>query len=190
MADATFLRFQPGAVVVVTGAAHGIGREIALAAARAGLAVSAWDLDAEGAARIADELAGTGAAAHGLHVDVTQPDQVEAALARATEELGPVGHLVNNAGPSSYEAYTFDEGIVSAVGSVRTVTGAWLALPGSQDGSVVNISSIAGAIVGGSAADWYASAKAAIAGYTRYLALGRPNGIRANAVAPGVTRTR
>jgi 3-oxoacyl-[acyl-carrier protein] reductase len=191
MADPTFLRFQPGAVVVVTGAAHGIGREIALAAAQAGLAVSAWDLDADGAVRIADELAAAGAsAAHGLHVDVTRPEQVEAALARATEELGPVGHLVNNAGPSSYEPYSFEDGIVSAVGSVRSVTGAWLALPGSQDGSVVNISSIAGAIVGGSAADWYASAKAAIAGYTRYLALGRPNGIRANAVAPGVTRTR
>ena len=189
MDNSNFLGFPPGAAVVVTGAASGIGREIARVAARVGLSVSAWDVDGAGVARLAEELAAGGATVQPLEVDVTQPEAVAQAFARATAELGAVAHLVNNAGPSSYEPYTFDDGLVSAVGSLRSVTGAWLDLPGSHDGSVVNIASIAGAIVGGSAADWYAAAKAAIAGYTRHIALSRPNGIRANAVAPGVTRT-
>ena len=46
-----------------------------------------------------------------------------------------------------------------------------------------------GPITGGGAADWYPTAKAAITGYTRYLAVNRPNGIRANTVAPGFTAT-
>jgi 3-oxoacyl-[acyl-carrier protein] reductase len=188
--ETTFLRFPPDAAAVVTGAANGIGRETAIAAAGAGLAVSAWDVDGDGVARLAEQLAANGASAHGLQVDVRSREEVDRALALATAAFGGIAHLVNNAGPSSFDPHSFDEGLVSAVGSLRGVTEAWLARPGSRDGSVVNISSIAGAIVGGSAADWYASAKAAIAGYTRYLALSRPNGIRANAVAPGVTRTQ
>lgn len=182
-----FLGFPGNAVAVVTGAAHGIGRAIALAAARQGVTVAAWDLEGDVVEELAREPDG---AALGLQVDVTDDAQVGDAMRRTAEELGPVGFLVNNAGPSSYGASSFADALVSAVDSVRRVTEAWLAQPGSRDGSVVNISSVAGALTGGGAADWYATAKAGIVGYTRYLALHRPHGIRANAIAPGFTRTR
>jgi NAD(P)-dependent dehydrogenase (short-subunit alcohol dehydrogenase family) len=185
-----FLGFPGDAVAVVTGAAHGIGREIARAAVPQGVAVAAWDLEDEAVGELAAELDGAGARALGLTVDVTDDEQVAAAMARTIDELGPAGFLVNNAGPSSFGSVTFAEGLVNAVDSVRRVTEAWLAQSGSEEGSVVSISSVAGTLTGGGAADWYGAAKAGIAGYMRYLALHRPRGIRANAIAPGFTHTR
>ena len=70
-----------------------------------------------------------------------------------------------------------------------TVTDAWLAAGRQRGDAVVNLSSVAGTATGVGDEAWYPSAKAAIAGYTRYLALNRPQGIRANAVAPGLIRT-
>jgi len=72
---------------------------------------------------------------------------------------------------------------------VANVTTAWLALGRREGDAVVNVSSVAGNITGAGAEPWYPSAKAAIAGFTRYLALRRPGGIRANAVAPGLIDT-
>lgn len=185
----TFLGFPRSASIIVTGAASGIGRRIAHDAARLGLGVSAWDVDEGGLAGLQGEVSDAEGRVLPLCVDVDRPSEIAEALDRTAAELGPVGHLVNNAGPSSFGGLEFDDGLVRAVGSVRHVTAAWLQRPGSHDGSVVNISSVAGSITGGGATDWYAAAKAAIAGYTRFLALNRPNGVRANAVAPGFTRT-
>lgn len=185
----SFLDFPRDAVLVVTGAASGIGREVAVAAAAVGLSTSAWDVDGDRIGQLAEELRGTDVPALGLRVDVADGPAVADALAQTTEELGAVAYVVNNAGPSSFSTIAFADALAVAVGSVRLVTEAWLAQPGSRGGAVVNISSIAGAITGGGAADWYATAKSAIAGYTRYLAVNRPNGIRANAVAPGFTET-
>jgi 3-oxoacyl-[acyl-carrier protein] reductase len=189
MAD-DFLGFDGDAVAVVTGAAHGIGREIARAAARHGAAVAAWDVEAEPLEALTQELHAAGGRALAVTVDVTDVEQVGAAMERTVGELGDAAFLVNNAGPSSYGSTNFAAGLTAAVDSVRAVTEAWLGEPGSEGGSVVSISSVAGTLTGGGAADWYAAAKAAIAGYTRYLALHRPRGIRANAIAPGFTRTR
>jgi NAD(P)-dependent dehydrogenase (short-subunit alcohol dehydrogenase family) len=184
-----FLGFPRGTTVVVTGAASGIGRAVALVAAECGLAVAGWDVDDEGLATLDAELVAAGARALTVRADVGDESGVETALERTTAELGAVACLVNNAGPSSYGGLAFDEALAVAVGSVRRVTEAWLAQPGSQGGSVVNVASVAGPITGGGAAAWYPAAKAAITGYTRYLAVERPHGIRANAVAPGFTAT-
>lgn len=184
-----FLRFEPDAVVIVTGAASGIGRAISREAAANGLAVAVWDLDAEGAAALAEELRGLGARAEGIVVDVTDAASVAAAFAMTREQLGACRHLVNNAGPHMYAEVTFADGLIQGAASMQAVTTRWLADAGSQAGSVVNVASTAGAVTGGTGVDWYAAAKAAVAGYTRHLALHRPNGIRANAVAPGFTRT-
>jgi NAD(P)-dependent dehydrogenase (short-subunit alcohol dehydrogenase family) len=65
---------------------------------------------------------------------------------------------------------------------------AWLATAPPEGASLVNTASVAGNWIG-TASDWYTTAKAAIAGYTRYLAAYRSDAVRANAVAPGMTDT-
>lgn len=185
----TFLRFPPDAAVVVTGAASGIGRGTAELAASVGLGVGAWDLNADGAREVAAVLDESGARSHPVTVDVTDARAVAAAFAETAEALGPVRYLVNNAGPTSFVTRPFADGLVAAAASMVTVTDAWLAAGRAPGDAVVNLSSVAGTSTGVGDEAWYPSAKAAIAGYTRYLALNRPQGIRANAVAPGLIRT-
>ena len=82
-----------GKVAVVTGGGAGIGRGIARGLAAFGASVAIWERDAETCASAAEEVGGLG-----ITTDVRQSDEVDAALARTADELGPVGILVNNAG--------------------------------------------------------------------------------------------
>lgn len=183
-----FLRFPEDAVAVVTGAASGIGRATADLLVSAGVAVSGWDLNSAAIEDWASSANATGGRALGLTVDVTDENAVRAALAETEQQLGPAGFLVNNAGPASTTEFAFADALTISAGTVEVVTRNWLSTRGSENGHVVNISSVAGFHIG-VGQPWYAAAKAAIAGYTKYLALNRPNGIRANAIAPGMTVT-
>jgi 3-oxoacyl-[acyl-carrier protein] reductase len=180
--------FEHGQRLLVTGGASGIGRSVARLAAAAGLHVCVWDLDGDGAAQVCDEIAATGAArpSH-QRVDVTDESAVRAALAAEFGAEGPA-FLVNNAGPASGSELSFDIGLRAAAGSVDIVTSAWLAEGRGGQVSVVNLASVAGNLKGVPPA-WYSASKAAIAGYTRYLAATYGDRIRANAVAPGVVST-
>jgi NAD(P)-dependent dehydrogenase (short-subunit alcohol dehydrogenase family) len=179
--------FPPGDVVAVTGAGSGIGRAVAMRAAEAGLAVAALDLDADAVAATVTQIHRAGGRAVAAVADVTRADQVTAGLDQA-RSLGPVRYLVNNAGPASATELEFDAGLRAAVGSVRLVTEAWLAAGVPEGAALVNVSSVAGTVVG-TASDWYSAAKAAIAGYTRHLAAYRSEVVRSNAVAPGMVDT-
>lgn len=175
--------------VLVTGGGSGIGRAIGHRLAKAGHIVHLWDRAPGAADSVAGEIRDAGGYAIANVVDVTEGAAVADAFDRARTR-GIVAHLVNNAGPSSFEGQDFDAALLAAVGSLHAVTGAWLSAELPKGSSVVNISSLAGNIFSsGEPTGWYAAAKAAIAGYTRDLAARRPQGIRANAVAPGLIVT-
>ncbi len=182
------LGFSPGDVVIVTGAGSGIGRATARNAAAVGLAVAGWDLNPDGVAETVRDIEHEGGRAVAVTADVTDDAQVAAALATSAGRLGEARYLVNNAGPASASELEFDRAITIALGSMRRVATGWLAR-GRQDGAaLVNVSSVAGNLIG-TAPDWYPAAKAGIMGYTRHLAAYRSDVLRANAVAPGMTDT-
>ena len=184
-----FLRYPDRAAVVITGAGSGIGRATAVLAARSGLRVALWDLNRAAVDELAIQLRSEQAEVLVAEVDVTDPAAVDAGFAETAAQFGHLDYLVNNAGPTSHVTQTFDQGVLAAAGSMARVTEAWLALPRHDGDAVVCLSSVAGTHTGVGSESWYPAAKAAIAGMTRYLALNRPGGIRANAVAPGVIRT-
>ena len=184
-----FLKFPADASVVVTGAGSGIGRATARICAEAGLRVALWDVVPESVESLREELTHSGATTFIAKVDVLDEADITAGFTATQRAFGHIDYLVNNAGPANATAVSFTEGLVMAAGSMANVTNAWLALGRREGDAVVNVASVAGNITGGGAEPWYPSAKAAIAGFTRHLALHRPGGIRANAVAPGLIDT-
>jgi 3-oxoacyl-[acyl-carrier protein] reductase len=186
-----------GKVVLVTGAARGLGRRYCETLAAAGASVVGVDIS-----DCAETVAGVTAAggtALGVAVDVTEPDSCHAGVAATLGEFGRLDGLVNNA--ALYATLTsgpFDaipEPEWEAAMSVN-VTGVWnmcrAAVPAMREsggGSIVNISSLA-AVYGLPNALHYTTSKAAVLGLTRGLAreLGR-SWIRVNAVAPSAVDT-
>lgn len=92
-------------IAVVTGAASGIGREIARTFAREGASIAIADLDHAGARRTAAELERDGARAIALTVDVTSEAQVDAAMARVVESFGRIDVLAETCCPPSWVPY-------------------------------------------------------------------------------------
>jgi NAD(P)-dependent dehydrogenase (short-subunit alcohol dehydrogenase family) len=181
------LGFTPKDVVIVTGAGSGIGRATAVNAAAVGLAVAAWDIDADGVAATVRDIQQARGEGVAVTADVTDDSQVAEALA-ISARLGDVRYLVNNAGPASAAELEFDHAVVAGIGSMRRVAAAWLDRGRQDEAALVNVASVAGNLIG-TAPDWYPSVKAGIMGYTRHLAAHRSDVVRANAVAPGMTDT-
>jgi 3-oxoacyl-[acyl-carrier protein] reductase len=189
-----------GKTVVVTGAAHGIGRALCLAFAERGAIVWACDvLDAELAAT-ADACRAQGGVCHARRLDVRDRDAVQRFMAEASAASGRVDILVNNAGGvlgytgKPLEQVTPDEwdGILG----VNLTGGFWMAqaaAPGMKAagwGRIVTISSGAGLNISLTGLQAYAAAKAGAIHLTRQLAheLG-PFGITVNSIAPGFIRS-
>jgi len=154
MAPDASKRSVAGRVVIVTGAASGMGRAAAQLFGAEGAHVAVFDRDAEGAAETADMITGAGGDAFARAVDVTDPDQIVAAVSDAIDRLGPVGILVNNAGISlpapidgaddAYDAAWELTLAVNLTGYVRMVRACLPHLLADGAGRIVNIASTEG----------------------------------------------
>lgn len=180
-------------VAVVTGAASGIGREIALAFARAGAVVACLDVDLAGCGQTAGEIEVAGSESLAVECNVSQPDAVEAAFAEVDRRFGRVDVLVNDAFVPSHtrpQELTLDEW--SRVMDVN-VTGYLLCsqaagrrmIERGSGGSMVNLSSIASSAALGRGNFAYSVSKGAVDSLTRELAIEwAPFRIRVNAIKP------
>jgi NAD(P)-dependent dehydrogenase (short-subunit alcohol dehydrogenase family) len=174
--------------VVITGGGSGIGRATAIACAALGLRVAVWDIAADNARATIEALGIAETRSHMVIADVSDPGAVESAFAETIAHVGPVRYLVNNAGPRAADPYSFDDGMRLGAGSVELVTRSWMATSPPPDASIVNVASVAGNIAG-TDPPWYAANKAAIAGYTRAMAIALAPHVRVNAVAPSLVNT-
>ncbi len=188
-----------GKRVIVTGGGQGLGRAFALHLAGLGARVLAADIRADRLETTREHATARGVEIHASTTDVTDPDQTRTLAATATEMLGGLDALVNNAaiveGLTRRPFDEIDEGEWDRVLEVN-VKGAWLcakaAVPLLRDaggGSIVNMASEV-AFSGSPGLAHYVTSKAAIIGLTRVLTreLGADR-IRVNALAPGFIPT-
>ncbi|MFP5462667.1 MAG: SDR family NAD(P)-dependent oxidoreductase [Gammaproteobacteria bacterium] len=189
-------QFQ-GRTAIVTGAASGIGRAIAIALGAEGANVVVNDLKLEAAKAVSDEIVAAGGSALGIAGDVGKPEDVKAAVDAAVERFGALHLAVNNAGISGplglladidIEGYKklMDVNLHSVFYGMHYQIPAMLKAGG---GSIVNVASILG-LVGSPIAVPYVAAKHGVTGMTKAAALGYADkGIRINSVHPGYIDT-
>ncbi|GEL23854.1 3-oxoacyl-ACP reductase [Pseudonocardia sulfidoxydans NBRC 16205] len=189
-----------GKLALVTGGAAGIGRETARTLAREGAEVVIADIDLDRAKQVADEI---GAAASALHFDATDAASIEALVTEVVGRHGRIDVVHNNAALVGPDAWYTDGSVVDTTiemwdrafaTNVRSIfvmcKNVLPHMAAAGKGSIVNMASVAG-LRGSPALTAYGSSKAAVIGLTRYVAAqhGR-QGVRCNAIAPGVIRTQ
>lgn len=185
---------------LVTGAGHGIGAEIAETLAVAGADVVVhYGSSAADAAETVTAIEAAGRKSIAIQADVTVPEQVRHLVAESVAFLGGLTVLVANAGavvtrsPVAELTPQLWRQIID-VNATSTFLTCQAAIPALVDsrGSIVTLGSVSAYNGGGPGAVAYATAKAAVAGFTRGLARElAPSGVRVNAVAPGfIANTR
>jgi 3-oxoacyl-[acyl-carrier protein] reductase len=209
-----------GRVAFVTGGSRGLGRADALTLARAGADVVVADLLVESELSSDTDRYGTlatvarqqglvhteetvreieamGRRALAVRCDVTDRGEVDAAVARAADELGSVDILVNNAGTLDHVAQFHDQSPelwerdlrVNLSGAFNCAQAAWPHMKARGWGRIVNMASVAGTL-GGFGQASYSTTKSGLLGLTKTLAMeGGRHGITCNAIVPGVIAT-
>ena len=182
-------------IAIVTGGARGIGAAVSRRLAADGMAVAVLDLKESECAGTVDAITSAGGRALAVGADVSQADQVEAAVTKVAAEFGPPVVLVNNAGVLRDNLlFKMSEDDWDTVLGVH-LRGAFLMSRAAQKhmvdqrfGRIINLSS--SSALGNRGQSNYSAAKAGMQGFTKTLAIELGQfGITANAVAPGFIAT-
>ncbi len=188
-----------GKVALVTGASSGIGAATATVLADLGARVAiAYHNNQTGAEQVRDGIARTGGKAVSIRADVRDSGEIHALVKAATDQLGPIDILINNAGSLverqrilEVTEQRWDEimnlNLKSAVLCSQAVAGGMIE---RKSGAIINVVSIAGRNGGGPGAGAYATAKGGLITFTKSLAKElAPHGVRVNGISPGVIDT-
>jgi NAD(P)-dependent dehydrogenase (short-subunit alcohol dehydrogenase family) len=178
-------------IALVTGAASGIGRATSERLASEGARVALLDIDAVQGRAVTEALHRGGCECIFVHADVSEEEQVRAAVADTASRLGAIDTLINNAAAfvfRSIEATAADWHLVlsvNVIGAAFCVKHVFPEMQRAGKGAIVNLASVSGFIAEANSLT-YSTSKAAILGLTRCMALDLARwNIRVNAIAPG-----
>jgi NAD(P)-dependent dehydrogenase (short-subunit alcohol dehydrogenase family) len=184
-------------VAIVTGAASGIGRSIAMLYAAEGAKVILADFNQENLSKVESEILDKGGMAKSVLTNITKEEDINNMVDTAIQTYGTVDILVNNAGVmDNFEpievvsnenwARVFDINVTGVMRAIRKVMPIFL---GKKYGVIVNVSSIGG-LSGSRAGVAYTASKHAVIGLTKNIGYQYAKlGIRCNAIAPGAVNT-
>ncbi|AJE97916.1 3-hydroxybutyrate dehydrogenase [Pandoraea apista] len=186
-----------GKVAVVTGAASGIGKEIALTLARAGAAVAIADLNQQGADAVAEEIKAAGGKAIGVAMDVTSEEAVNSGIDKVADTFGSVDILISNAGiqiVNPIENYAFSDWkkmqAIHVDGAFLTTKAALKHMYKDDRGGIVIYMGSVHSHEASPLKSAYVAAKHALLGLARVLAKeGAKHNVRSHVICPGFVRT-
>jgi NAD(P)-dependent dehydrogenase (short-subunit alcohol dehydrogenase family) len=182
-------------VVILTGAAGGIGRSMAERFAAEGAQLALVDLDAKSVNDLAEQLRHVGSHAVSFAIDVSQEDQVQAVVSEVVSQFGRIDILVNNAGICEMKPIldiTVEQWDKMLAVNLRSVflfsREVFRQMIPRQYGKIISLASAAAKIGGVAAGAHYAASKAGVIAFTKSLAIqAAPYHINVNSVCPGPT---
>jgi len=186
-----------GKVAIVTGAASGMGKSIAVLYAKEGAKVVVSDINQQGADAVVEEIKSSGGEAIAVACNVAKEADIQALVDSTVAEYGTLDVLVNNAGiMDNFEAAADIEDdswerifAINTTGVMRATRKALKVFLEKGSGNIINIAS-AGGLQGARAGATYTASKHAVIGFTKNTGFMYANsGIRCNAIAPGGVET-
>lgn len=186
-----------GKVALVTGAASGLGKEIAMLFAKAGAAVGVADLNIEGATAIAQQIQASGGVAMGISMDVTDENQVNQGVDALVKQFGHIDILVSNAGVQiidpihKFEFSQWKKMLAIHLDGAFLTTKAALQYmyKDNRGGVIIYMGSVHSHLASKLKAP-YVTAKHGLLGLARTLAKeGAPHNVRSHVICPGFVKT-